>query len=81
MLEDYLVELLARNFDLDTFGCELMLTAEDVLTLSATLSMRSSGKTRGFNWSSIKASGKCTPKSRYAETIMKTTPRHLGPCQ
>ena len=26
---DYLVELLARNFDLDTFGCELMLTAED----------------------------------------------------
>ena len=29
MLEDYLVELLARNFDLDTFGCELMLIAED----------------------------------------------------
>ena len=29
MLEDYLVELLARSFDLDTFGCELMLIAED----------------------------------------------------
>ena len=29
MLENYLVELLARNFDLDTFVCELMLTAED----------------------------------------------------
>ena len=32
-LEDYLVELLARRFDLDTFGCELMLIAEDTLSL------------------------------------------------
>ena len=32
MLEDYLVELLARSFDLDTFGCELMLIAEDTLS-------------------------------------------------
>ena len=31
MLEDYLVELLAKSFDLDTFGCELMLIAEDTL--------------------------------------------------
>ena len=29
MLEDYLVERLAKSFDLDTFGCELMLIAED----------------------------------------------------
>ena len=30
MLEDYLVELLARSFDLDTFGCELkLMIAED----------------------------------------------------
>ena len=29
MLEDYLVELLAQSFDLDTFGCELMLISED----------------------------------------------------
>ena len=32
MLEDYLVELLARSFDLDTFGCELMLISEDTLS-------------------------------------------------
>ena len=32
MLEDYLVELLARSFDFDTFGCELMLIAEDTLS-------------------------------------------------
>ena len=32
MLEDYLVELLAKSFDLDTFGCELMLIAEDTLS-------------------------------------------------
>ena len=64
MLEDYLVELLARNFDLDTFGCELMLIAEDTRSPSVTLSMRSSGRTRGFNWSSIKASGKCALKIR-----------------
>ena len=30
MLEDYLVERLAKSFDLDTFGCELMLIAEDL---------------------------------------------------
>ena len=29
MLEDYLVDRLAKSFDLDTFGCELMLIAED----------------------------------------------------
>ena len=29
MLEDYLVERLAKSFDLDPFGCELMLIAED----------------------------------------------------
>ena len=28
-LEDYLVELLAQSFDLDTFGCELMLISDD----------------------------------------------------
>ena len=32
MLEDYLVELLAKSFDLDTFGCELMLIADDTLS-------------------------------------------------
>ena len=32
MLEDYLVELLARDFGLDTFGCELKLVAEDTLS-------------------------------------------------
>ena len=32
MLEDYLVELLAKSFGLDTFGCELMLIAEDTLS-------------------------------------------------
>ena len=32
MLEDYLVELLARRFDLNTFGCELVLIAEDTLS-------------------------------------------------
>ena len=32
MLEDYLVELLARYFDLDTFGCELMLISEDTMS-------------------------------------------------
>ena len=31
-LEDYLVKLLARRFDLNTFGCELMLIAEDTLS-------------------------------------------------
>ena len=31
-LEDYLVELLARCFDLDTFGCELMLISEDTMS-------------------------------------------------
>ena len=29
MLEDYLVELLAKCHDLDTFGCELTLISED----------------------------------------------------
>ena len=29
MLEDYLVDWLAKSSDLDTFGCELMLIAED----------------------------------------------------
>ena len=29
MLEDFLVDRLAKSFDLDTFGCELMLIAED----------------------------------------------------
>ena len=32
MLEDYLVELLARCFDLDSFGCELMLISEDTMS-------------------------------------------------
>ena len=32
MLEDYLVELLARSFGFDTFGCELTLIAEDTLS-------------------------------------------------
>ena len=31
-LEDNLVELLAKSFGLDTFGCELMLIAEDTLS-------------------------------------------------
>ena len=31
-LEDYLVELLAKGFGLDTFGCELKLVAEDTLS-------------------------------------------------
>ena len=32
MLEDYLVELLAKGFGFDTFGCELKLVAEDTLS-------------------------------------------------
>ena len=77
MLEDYLVELSARNFDLDTFGCELMLIAEDTRSPSATLSMRSSGKTRGFNWSSIKASGKCGSKEQIRRDDCEDHPKAI----
>ena len=39
---------------------------------------QSPGKTRGINWSSIQVSGRYFPKSKFAETNMKTTPKPFG---
>ena len=50
MLEDYLVELLARNFDLDTFGCELMLIAEDTRSPLSDPIHEELWENKGFQW-------------------------------
>ena len=59
-------------------NCELMLIAEDTRSPLSDPIHEELWENKGFNWSSIKASGKCALKSRFAETIMKTTPRLSG---
>ena len=49
MLEDYLVELLANNYGLDTFGCELALLSDDANSPLSDPFMRSFGSTTATN--------------------------------
>ena len=81
MLEDYLVELLARDFGLDTFGCELKLVAEDTLSPLSDPIHEELWDDKGFQLVIQKSFHKVSSKEQIRREEMTITPKPFGSLQ